>query len=113
MGATYTSALENSTDVLKGCSYTDACTVGGIEGICVSKSSGCCTGTLSSGYCPGSNDVQCCTSPSCTTPQVYSYSPAIFYPSVFGETADISFLTNKCFILFVGKWYMCPDFQVL
>lgn len=71
LGATYTgaNAFDNSTDALKGCSYSATCTVGGIDGICVSKSSGCCTGKLSSGYCPGSNDVQCCTSASCSTPQ--------------------------------------------
>ena len=69
LGATYTSAFDNSTE-LKGCSYSDTCTVSGIEGICVSKSSGCCSGTLTSGYCPGSNDIQCCTSASCSTPQV-------------------------------------------
>jgi lysozyme len=33
-----------------------------------SNSSGCCTGTMTAGYCPGSSDIQCCTSAKCSTP---------------------------------------------
>jgi len=50
------------------CTVYDTCTVSGIEGVCVSKSSGCCTGTTTAGYCPGSSDIQCCTNNKCTTP---------------------------------------------
>lgn len=60
--------VKEKTDLLGSCSYTDACTANSIEGICVSKSSGCCSGTLSTGLCPGSSDIQCCTKPSCSTP---------------------------------------------
>mmetsp|Transcript_78689 Transcript_78689/g.157359 ORF Transcript_78689/g.157359 Transcript_78689/m.157359 type:complete len:351 (-) Transcript_78689:149-1201(-) len=52
-----------------GCSYVSTCTTGGVEGVCVSVSSGCCArGTTTSGLCAGSSDVLCCTSPPCTTP---------------------------------------------
>lgn len=72
-GAAHAYSLDNSTGLKSmggECSYSDVCTVGGIDGICVSKNSGCCTGSLSSGYCPGSSDIQCCTGALCTTPQV-------------------------------------------
>ena len=73
-GVTYSSASlvngNSNNTAVQTCSYTDTCSVNGIDGICVSKSSGCCTGALTSGYCPGSSDVQCCTSNSCSTPQV-------------------------------------------
>jgi len=65
----YTYAWDNSSHpTLEGCSYTDTCTVGGINGICASKTSACCTGTMTAGYCPGSSDIQCCTSAKCSTP---------------------------------------------
>ncbi|CAM9155566.1 unnamed protein product [Ectocarpus fasciculatus] len=54
---------------LTSCSYEATCSVGGTEGACVSVSAGCCAGTVSSGYCPGSSDIQCCTSAACSTPQ--------------------------------------------
>eukprot|EP01040_Poterioochromonas_malhamensis_P016180 gene16180-18299_t len=57
----------NST--LKFCSYQATCSVGGIEGVCVSISAGCCNGAVTSGLCPGSSDIKCCTSNSCSTPQ--------------------------------------------
>jgi hypothetical protein len=50
------------------CSYSATCSVGGIEGVCVSISDGCCGGTITSGLCPGSSDVKCCTSNACSTP---------------------------------------------
>ena len=56
----------NST--LGGCSYTDTCTVSGIEGVCVSVSAGCCSGTTTSNLCPGSSDIKCCTNNKCSTP---------------------------------------------
>lgn len=43
--------------------------MGGIEGVCVSVSAGCCSGTLTSGLCPGSSDIRCCTNNKCSTPQ--------------------------------------------
>lgn len=46
----------------------DTCSVGGIEGVCVSVSSGCCTGTTTAGLCPGDNDIKCCTENTCSTP---------------------------------------------
>lgn len=54
---------------LSSCSYSATCSVGGVEGVCVSKSSGCCAGgVFTAGLCPGSSDIQCCTAPACTTP---------------------------------------------
>ena len=58
----------NSSYFPKSCSYSATCNVGGIDGVCVSISAGCCSGTATSGLCPGSSDVQCCTSAACTTP---------------------------------------------
>jgi hypothetical protein len=43
--------------------------VGGVEGVCVSVSAGCCGGTTTSGLCPGSSDIRCCTNNPCSTPQ--------------------------------------------
>jgi len=57
----------NSTT--KFCGYEATCNVGGIEGVCVSISAGCCSGAVTSGLCPGSSDIKCCTSNSCSTPQ--------------------------------------------
>jgi hypothetical protein len=54
--------------LLTGCSYSATCSAGGIEGVCVSVSAGCCSGTKTSGLCPGSSDIQCCTNNKCTTP---------------------------------------------
>lgn len=51
------------------CSYEATCSVGGTEGVCVSVSAGCCSGSASSGYCPGSSDIQCCTNAKCSTPE--------------------------------------------
>lgn len=52
------------------CSYQATCNVGGIEGVCVSISAGCCSsGTVTSGLCPGSSDIKCCTNQGCSTPQ--------------------------------------------
>ena len=51
------------------CSYTETCTAGGIEGVCVSVSAGCCSGTTTAGLCSGSSDIKCCTKNTCTTPQ--------------------------------------------
>lgn len=59
----------NSTSKLGICSYSATCNAGGKEGVCVSISSGCCSGgTDTSGLCPGSSDIRCCTAPTCSTP---------------------------------------------
>jgi hypothetical protein len=51
------------------CSYEATCTVNGYDGACVSISSGCCsTGVTTSGLCPGSSDIKCCTQNQCATP---------------------------------------------
>ena len=50
------------------CSYEATCSVSGVEGVCVSLSSGCCAGTVTSNLCPGSSDIKCCTKASCSTP---------------------------------------------
>ena len=50
------------------CPYQGTCAVDYVEGVCVSVSSGCCTGKVTSGLCPGSSDIKCCTSNGCTTP---------------------------------------------
>jgi hypothetical protein len=48
----------NSTAGSK-CSYVATCTSGGTQGLCVSRSSGCCRGTFNSAnLCPGNDDVQ-------------------------------------------------------
>jgi hypothetical protein len=55
---TLSKAVGNSS----GCDVVYAtCSVNNVGGECVSKSAGCCLGTLSTGYCPGSSDIQCCT----------------------------------------------------
>lgn len=62
---------DNSTDIkgeLGSCSYSQTCTSGGIEGVCVSISAGCCSGTVTSNLCSGSSDIKCCTKNSCSTP---------------------------------------------
>ena len=51
-----------------GCSYSATCTTSGIEGVCVSISAGCCTGTVTSNLCSGSSDIKCCTNSKCSTP---------------------------------------------
>jgi hypothetical protein len=59
----------NGNETKLGCSYVDTCTAGGVDGVCMSVSAGCCTGgTTTSGLCSGSNDIMCCTAPPCTTP---------------------------------------------
>ena len=51
------------------CGYQATCSVGGVKGVCVSVSNGCCKGgTATAGLCPGSADIRCCTSPKCATP---------------------------------------------
>ena len=34
----------------------------------MSVSAGCCSGTVTSGLCPGSSDIMCCTNNQCSTP---------------------------------------------
>lgn len=60
-------ATGNAT--LGSCSYSATCTVSGIEGVCVSISAGCCSGTVTSNLCPGSSDIKCCTNNKCSTPK--------------------------------------------
>ena len=60
--------LSNETITTSSCSYEDTCTVSGYEGVCVSVSAGCCpSGTVTSGLCPGSSDIKCCTQSTCST----------------------------------------------
>jgi len=54
---------------LTGCSYSDTCTVSTIQGVCVSISAGCCSGTVTSNLCLGSSDIRCCTNNPCSTPE--------------------------------------------
>lgn len=57
----------NATSSL--CDYEATCSAGGLSGVCVSISSGCCSGgTATAGLCPGSSDIKCCTSAACSTP---------------------------------------------
>lgn len=58
----------NSTSKLQGCSYSATCSAGGVEGVCVSISAGCCSGTVTSNLCSGSSDIKCCTNNKCSTP---------------------------------------------
>jgi len=53
---------------LGSCSYSATCSVSGIEGVCVSISAGCCSGTATANLCPGSSDIKCCTNNKCSTP---------------------------------------------
>lgn len=53
---------------LGSCSYSDTCSTGGYDGVCVSISAGCCSGTVTSNLCPGSDDIKCCTKSVCSTP---------------------------------------------
>jgi len=59
----------NSTLTSKFCGYEATCSVGGVTGVCVSIGAGCCGGTVTSGLCPGSSDIKCCTNNPCSTPQ--------------------------------------------
>lgn len=43
--------------------------MGGVTGVCVSIGGGCCSGAVTSGLCPGSSDIKCCTDNPCSTPQ--------------------------------------------
>ena len=48
--------FSNETELSSGsglCSYSATCTSGGVEGVCVSISAGCCSGTHTAGLCPG------------------------------------------------------------
>jgi GH25 family lysozyme M1 (1,4-beta-N-acetylmuramidase) len=65
------SAAINGTSLdkeLGSCSYSATCTAGGITGVCVSISAGCCSGTQTANLCPGSSDIKCCTNNKCSTP---------------------------------------------
>lgn len=91
----YAPVANNST--LGLCSYEATCSVGGIEGVCVSVSAGCCTGTVTSGLCPGSSDIKCCTNNPCSTPSgngVCKQTSACSGTSVSGYCAGPSDL--KC-----------------
>lgn len=46
------------------------CYSGGVEGVCVSVSAGCCSGGYAdpADLCPGSQDIQCCVNTKCYTP---------------------------------------------
>lgn len=67
--ATGLQAGASGNATLGSCSYSATCTVSGIEGVCVSISAGCCSGTTTSNLCPGSSDIKCCTNNHCSTPQ--------------------------------------------
>lgn len=54
---------------LTTCSYLDTCSSSGYDGVCVSISAGCCSGSVTSNLCPGSSDIMCCTKSACSTPQ--------------------------------------------
>ena len=59
----------NSTSLLELCPFKATCNAGGLDGACVSISAGCCSGgQVTSGLCPGDEDVRCCTQPTCSTP---------------------------------------------
>lgn len=65
----YDNSFNSTSDSkLKFCGYEATCSVGGIEGVCVSISAGCCNGAVTSGLCPGSSDIRCCTNNPCSTP---------------------------------------------
>lgn len=55
-------------NTVTGCSYSATCSVSGMEGVCVSISAGCCSGTVTSNLCPGDSDIRCCTNNKCSTP---------------------------------------------
>eukprot|EP00981_Chlorochromonas_danica_P015291 scaffold11564_cov180-Ochromonas_danica.AAC.1 len=65
----YSQALASNSTLSGICSYSDTCSVSGYDGACVSISSGCCSsGVVTSGLCPGSSDIKCCTQATCSTP---------------------------------------------
>jgi hypothetical protein len=58
----------DSVPLNNSCAVQATCSSGGVEGVCVSRSSGCCKGTFNSGnLCPGSDDIQCCYNSPCST----------------------------------------------
>lgn len=60
--------LLNVYNVSLSCPVQASCNSNGVDGVCVSKSSGCCAGTFNSAnLCPGSNDIQCCYNAPCQT----------------------------------------------
>jgi len=64
-------ALFVSYTAAQSCWYSSAaCTANGINGFCGdSSNSTCCSGgAYTSGLCPGTASIQCCTSPRCSTP---------------------------------------------
>jgi len=57
--------------IVAQCWYNNAnCTAAGVLGFCSNTTASCCPGgTFTAGLCPGTTGIQCCTSPTCTTPQ--------------------------------------------
>jgi len=53
------------------CWYQSAtCTVGSTLGFCGNNTASCCPGgSITAGLCPGPSNIECCTSPTCNTPQ--------------------------------------------
>lgn len=53
---------------LGSCPSQATCYNNGVEGVCVSVSAGCCSGTTTTAnLCPGSNDILCCTNNHCSS----------------------------------------------
>ena len=73
----------NETIGLGVCSYSATCSVSGITGVCVSISAGCCSGTTTSGLCPGSSDILCCTNNPCQTPQGKHFFDKVFNVCIY------------------------------
>ena len=63
-----TAGIQLNLNSSSSCGYEATCSVGGYDGVCVSISEGCCSGTITSNLCPGSSDIRCCTKASCSTP---------------------------------------------
>ena len=59
---------DRAVNVSSSCAVQASCMSNGVEGNCVSRSSGCCRGTFNSAnLCPGSDDIQCCYYAPCQT----------------------------------------------
>jgi hypothetical protein len=54
---TMTPAYTNPFTEANSCSWSATCTSGGIEGVCVDVSLGCCTGTRTTGLCAGATNI--------------------------------------------------------
>lgn len=73
------------------CPTVATCVAFGSDGACVSASAGCCeTGTLYTGMCPGSSDIQCCVEGAADDDDGGFGENAFYYEHWCGSEVNIS-----------------------